>query len=527
VNVTATDTTKERSSTWRVQCLLAAALIVAYVVFLVWMSPATFPIATVFHGHMPYLADKPVGEDGFYMLTVADYIATQGKIRYNRGIEATGIQPLSTVVFAGVDWLVHRLHGDEWDFVRGVMLLGAVLFVLFALQIGRIAASLAPTQLADLVFTLAFLLVLTDYTLFRLFTYGLETGVYLCCIALCFASIERIAKAGTTSNSEVVRLGIAAGLAGVARIDFGLLFAILMVLVLAKRWICLVKAIACGAIALIIVSPWFWFLYRVTGSWVPSSGKAESMLITRAVAGVRLSKILVMAAAHIAPWSYGGMSGITTAVALVSVALLVWLFFSAPGRRARQASPLAFQLASLWLPGILALIAVYTVFFSSIQFYHRYESPLVIVTIPLLALLLAQLRWIQLHLVAVEAALFCLFAAWTVGGLHSGHVGNTQAIAAGYVRQYYPSAHVGAFQSGALGYFNRNVENLDGKLNMPAWTAAQQHRLPQFIDHEGIDVLVDWPSAIDQSLPQSYLQSEWQPCPVPLTGTESICLIRK
>jgi hypothetical protein len=43
------------------------------------------------------LSDKPVGEDGYYMLTIALNIAQGHGIAYNYSLPATGIQPLSTL----------------------------------------------------------------------------------------------------------------------------------------------------------------------------------------------------------------------------------------------------------------------------------------------------------------------------------------------------------------------------------------------------------------------------------------------
>ena len=54
----------------------------------------------------PFLADKPVGEDAYYMLTVAWNIADGQGIVYNYDHSTTGIQPLSTFVYAGLAWMV-------------------------------------------------------------------------------------------------------------------------------------------------------------------------------------------------------------------------------------------------------------------------------------------------------------------------------------------------------------------------------------------------------------------------------------
>ena len=110
--------------------------------------------------------------------------------------------------------------------------------------------------------------------------------------------------------------------------------------------------------------------------------------------------------------------------------------------------------------------------------------------------------------------------------LHTGHVGSSQYIAAGYVHQFYSGRRVGSFQSGTEGYFNRNVDNLDGKLNAAALRASREHNLSSYIDSANIDVLVDWPGYI-HSLPSSYLNREWRACSHPMPTVDNICLVRK
>lgn len=521
----------QRSLATRRLCILAAFIVVGYVVFLAWLSPATFPAAPAFHSRMPYLADKPFGEDGFYMLTVADNLATHGQLAYNRGLLTTGIQPLATFLFAGVDWWVHLFHGDAWDFIRWVLVFGALLLVLFAWQLARLAASLAPAIYADAAFALAFVLTLTDYTLFRLATYGLETGVYLCCLALCLECTRRILAAGRASLTHALLLGLAAGLAGLARIDFGLLLALLLAMLLFRRLISLANAALCGAIALLLVSPWLWFVHHVSGSWMPSSGRAEAALVTTTTFWPRLQVMFFTTAANIAPWSYGGLSPYARWETLISLAaiagLCAWLSTSAQGRLVRAHASVAFRLASLWLPALALLPVIYLACFSSLWFYHRYTAPLLVITIPLLAVTLAAIPSIRAHLPSIAMLLACVFGVWTIGALHTGHLGNSHSVETGYVRANYPAAHVGAFQSGELGYFNRDVENLDGKMNPAALLAARQHRLPAFLDQQGVDVLVDWPSQIHRDLDPAYLLAEWQPCPLPITGSGSICLERR
>lgn len=59
--------------------------------------------------------------------------------------------------------------------------------------------------------------------------------------------------------------------------------------------------------------------------------------------------------------------------------------------------------------------------------------------------------------------------------------------------QIDPTARVGAFQAGIIGYFSqRDVVNLDGKVNGAAYEAIRNRRLYQYVREQHIDYIVDW-----------------------------------
>ena len=66
-----------------------------YTFCLAGLSHVGFPKDMQCGDRFPYLADKPVGEDGYYMLTIAWNIAAGRGIVYNYDMPTTGIQPLS------------------------------------------------------------------------------------------------------------------------------------------------------------------------------------------------------------------------------------------------------------------------------------------------------------------------------------------------------------------------------------------------------------------------------------------------
>jgi len=516
-----------QSKNLRTACIAAALLLLGYATLLATLSPRGFPADPATHGVWPRLADKPFGEDGFYMLTVADYLATTHRLTYNYGLPVTGIQPLSTFLFAAIAVPVHAAGGDRWTLIRVLILFGAALQLLFAWLLARFAASLAEPTQRPLVFALAFLLLLFDLTLFRLFTYGLETGIYLVLLALCLVLWRRIVVAPREAPHRLrsfVLLGLAAGLAGLARIDFGLLFAFLLLWLLLRRLAALLEILLSGLIALVIVSPWFLFVHRLTGGWMPTSGGVESGLD-------RLVTWLLALAAHLAPWTYAAaIHPVTSAVAALSVLLLVLLARNAPALRARLASATDPTLRDTFLPWALAtggLTVLYALAFRSTFFYVRYFAPVLLVAVPLLALALAEQHLVRRRPLALFAALLLLFSAEDLATLHRPSFGNPHFLAAGYVLQRFPHVHVGAYQSGVIGYFNPNVENLDGKLNADAHRALLDHTMPALIDAHHIDVLLDWPTYLRDTLPADYLQHTWQPCPIAPPNPQDVCLIRR
>jgi len=477
------------------------------------------------HSFWPLLCDKPVGEDGFYMLTVADNLATTHRLVYNYNLPATGIQPLATFVYAAIAALIRLFGGDRWTLIRLVIIFGALLCVLFAWQMARFAQHFASSERRQLVFTLAFFLVLFDFSVFRTLVFGLETGVYLCCLAICMVLWNRVVANSPPLWRDVLLLGVAAGFAGLARIDFGLLFAFLLLYLLLRRRATLLQALSCGALALAIVSPWFIFVHSVTGGWMPTSGSAESELAWRGVN--RFEPWARAILAHLVPWSFAGsINWFSLTLGLTGLLLIGVLAVRACEFRATLASPVLRDTFYPWAIAIIALTLVYAGFFQSTFFYVRYFSPLLIVSIPLLALLLAEQPALRRRPEVFLAALVLLFSALDYVALHRGRTGNPHYPAAAYVYENFPAVHVGAFQSGVIGYFNPDVENLDGKLNAGALRATRNGSLGEFIDQEGINVLIDWPSYFNQ-LPQGYLATEWQACPKAPPNPQDACYIRR
>jgi len=180
---------------------------------------------------------------------------------------------------------------------------------------------------------------------------------------------------------------------------------------------------------------------------------------------------------------------------------------------------------------MVVLVPLYVTFFSALQFYARYTTPLHCAILPFLAVVfsasLAEMKRQEIAVRAFFVAMIASFALFAGVILHTGVTNSPQAVGAGFIQQYFDhkGVRIGAFQSGVIGYFNDDVINLDGKVNSRALKALQTNSLEQYIDATHIDVIIDWPSSIHGYLSEQWLTG-WQPCARQPKDT-SVCLVRR
>ena len=300
-------------------------LFLAYALFLALAALPGFPADMQAGRALPFLADKPVGEDGYYMLTVAWNMAEGRGISYNGGQPTSGVQPLATFVYAGLAWLVKMLGGDRWVFARAVLFYGALTQALFAWLTARVYTQLIKGVQGGWGAALVFWLALFNFGLFRAFTYGLETGLYLCLLAGALELTLRW-QGKTPGLKQTLLFGALAGLLGLARIDFGIILAVLLSVMLLRRQLRLWQALLAGGIALAITSPWFLYVKSVTGSFWPSSGGAQAALIEGANIALRARVMTEALLGHFSPWFYlnGGYMAAPAALGLAALAALVY-----------------------------------------------------------------------------------------------------------------------------------------------------------------------------------------------------------
>ncbi len=519
----------------RALALFSGIIVLAYGIVLAAFSNSGFPVAMKTGSPFPYLCDKPVGEDAYYMLSVARNIARGKGIVYNNQKETTGIQPLAAFIDAGLIWLARRSGGDEWVLVRLILILGIITHVLLAHVVGRISWHLAGEDLSDRTgaYALGFCLALLNFTLFRLSTYGLETSIYLLLLSLSVLMTFRISGAPLLPWRKVVLLGGLFGATALARIDFLVIGAIFLAVALFRRRITFGQAALIGGTALLFVGPWVYWVRSSSGSWIPSSGQAQSVFILSRSLLTRLGAMALSLADHMTPWAFEANRGFLIILGAASwVGVLVWLWRG--GREDMSgclfASVKKYPFFLEWAVSLSVLVLIYAFLFWARHFYVRYSAPVLILYLPILANLVQQRlkgsrKWVASGLIA---GMLLSFSATALMSFHVGAIGNSLTINAGFVRETFPSSQrIGAFQSGVVGFFNENVSNLDGKVDASALRHLRSRSMARFLDDEKIDVLIDWRSYVYSHIDRDYLESRWVIYPEKVPGDLSVCLVRK
>jgi hypothetical protein len=507
--------------------LLLVTCYVAYGFALALFSKAGFPSAMSVPPGAPFLCDKPVGEDGFYMLTVAWRLAEGSGLTYNLDKATTGVQPLATFVYAAIAWLVQLFDGDRWAFTRAVICFGTLTATANAWLLALNArTACARPELRPLTFTLALGLSLGSAWLFRAHTYGLETGVYLLLLSACMRATLVLPE--TPSFHRLVALGALMGLCGLARLDFGVVLAALLLAILVTRKLDLRSVLIIGAVASVTAAPWLLWVRATSNTWMPSSGAAQASTINLGNALDRMWATIAALVGNVVPWIY---TGARTAFVLAAVGSAAVLAALAVYRRSGwNIDPSSRTWLLLWSTAVGPLLIVYPAFFWATHFYGRYLSPALVIAVPVLACAGSALlgRSGSVPRFGTHAALAISFYAMMALTLHSGRIGNSHSVSAGIVqRSFSEPRRVGAFQSGVIGFFNPNVVNLDGKMDAKALAHMRASTVSEYIDEERLDVLIDWDSAFGPpNFSPGYLDHNWVRCSVTIANGASVCYER-
>ncbi len=470
--------------------------------FLLGLAARLFPLTDLQHR----LFWQYMTEDGYLLQTVARNLAGGLGMSVSAGtIPTNGVQPLFTFVSA---LLFKLVSGDKADGIILVTLVSLLIALLSTWLLQRIARRLfdelgLPSQLTWLAAALWF----AAPHIIRHSMNGLETGLYWLMMLLTVnywlaASRE---SASPLTLAEQLSLGVLLGLTFLARNDAVFFIAALLLSHLLVRPASsalkqrVIEALVAGATSVVVASPWLINNYRLFGSIVPISGKAESYGAHFGHNLLHVPATFIDSALLYAPIPSSLESNTTIAL----IMLLATLGIAAGVRTlAAYGHAITRQILLLTLILSLEISAYYGLMFGATHFMQRYFSvltPLLWISVFAWAARLAlrsQTVWLLPLFALLATGIASGFAVrdWQRGyalGTAQEHENVVQ-----WVQANVPDSDwVGAVQSGTLGYFHDRTINLDGKVNPAALQAKIQHgNVLDYVIHSPIVYIADWSS---------------------------------
>lgn len=475
-------------------------------------------------------------DDSFYAFKIAQNMAA-GKGMTFDGIHATtGFQPLYVLILVPIFFLFGKTLALPVYFALTLLAVLSMLTALFVYLICRRYVGRAASFFAAMVWI--FSPIVTKQS-----ANGLETALTAFMIALCsYYYLEKIRPAARPSTLRLLLLGLLLGLAVLSRIDT--LFLVLAIsldyLILLRR-----RATRSGGLlrlsllplgVLVVYGPWLLLCVSACGSPLQDSGTATRFLslayapmfnfggrslgtegpdlsFLQANLVYSLSALKVAPPVHVMFRSIektGEFFGATRAfhiagnilgfLALLAIARFMRRWKRDPKRRRRLE-------IGFFLLFCGTIFAAYSFYIFGAFFFLRYFYPLYMLACILLAFLAQDLLdWLpgrSPNMRRVAVGVFVLYAGFFSFFSYS----QAFRCSAGY--PFYDIARwvrthtetddtVGVFQCGTIGYLSdRKVINLDGKVNHEALCALKGGCLAEYIEQEGIDVIVDHENVID------------------------------
>jgi hypothetical protein len=446
------------------------------------------------------LPDAPMTEDAYYSLAVARSLAAGHGLTVDGEHWTNGFQPLFTVLVCAPIFVV--TGGDRIAAIRGLYLASFAIMILTALALAQIVYAFSSQseeqrRLRAYVTVLAYV---TSAQLWRFHYNGLETGWLIFMYVLAWLYYQRI---GTHTWLRSIGFGALLGLVILSRIDAAFLVVVVCAgeLLLADKPPSqrVLRAVAIGACALVVSSPWWLYNYYGFGSVMPTSGTAQRATGPELFGIGRMLRALSQVGT---PSLFLGRQEnaplVVARFALIAgLATIVVRAFRA-GQLPRyadldDASRRTLRFAAYFVIAYAALCLYYVTRSRATWFYLRYMAPLSIVGVLLLTFAISESRGLLRRLGLAGATALALqmvaFAALKHRpGTDSGSPYYNDQLS--LVRKYVPEHdRIASGQTGTLGYWREGVVNCDGKVNAEA--LAHIDHLQEYLDAEHINWWID------------------------------------
>lgn len=498
-------------------------IIIVYGIFITIFSISEIPKSfnrVFFAGPaMPFLYDKPLYDDSFYGFTVAKNIALGKGLTDNFGNYITGVQILTTIIQSIIYYFLNLLNSCQFVlvkfctekilsdqtlqtfFLKIIILINLGLLVYFCHLLGKIAIIVygGGQNYNKNLYFLSILIGCTSFYIFRLFTSGYETSLYLILISLFLLTYINVIKKKKKFLTEYIQLGFIIGLAGLTRVDFGFIYFFFLIFIFLLRKKFFKFFLFSGIIGFLIVLPWLIFVYYVSDSFLPSSGQQTLSLIQNYSEFIYRFKFFFSSILqNLIPTLFSGY-GTFLPVNLLNFLILSFIFLFIFKNKSYFKNIFKNKIVFIreFLLSIIFLFLFYFLFSKAIVYYSRYLSILIIFSVPFLANLLCKI--IQKKIVnnlhkKIGTIFIFLFFISSIYSFHSSRMFTSLGVTAGVILNKYSNDKIGVWNSGIIGFVNKNVINLDGRLNKDV---ILHYKIfgnidNYLIENSEISMLIDW-----------------------------------
>jgi hypothetical protein len=479
------------------------------------------------------LPHRPFEEDTFFHLSVCRNLAMGKGVTIDGSTPTSGAQP-GTLIYTLAYLLLRETDNLETlRYVRVVALVGSLLSSLaiftcaFALFIKDKTNRLSLALLSCGLWTIS-------YQAFRTNLNGYETPFAASALLFSVAAYSwRISHTNNFLARDFI-FGVSLAIAIYARIDLGgwaLCSAVCFVFIsresLIKKFFSL---FIWSSTALLLTLPFWIHNINVGNSLMPISGKASAFQMTFHGFWESVRNCLQRGFNSIGefgfislylPYSTNG-NILGTFIGLIGVFLILSPVIFCNSIRQYFAKNVSLKIS---LPVVLFLIFIFSYYsfaHGSWWFMRRYMHPERAIFFTLSAFYILGISFliknsktfskfrykiININLLLILAISFAQFFL-TFGDTSS----NQMYPVSQWINRNLPQeSKIGAFQSGTLGYFCKNVINLDGKNNPQSLDAMMTGNGLEYIQENNIEYIVDWPSQIAKYLCYQTFRNEFEP----------------
>jgi hypothetical protein len=479
------------------------------------------------NGFFPFLTDKPLTEDGYYMLTVSWNLAQGNGFTYNYNMRTTGVQPLATLVYSVPAFIVQKFGGDKYDFTKAVLILSFILQLIFAVCIYFLVCSISDQPIKGLYFLFSILVVLFNFKVLLLFANGLETGLYLVLLSIFFLYWLKF-KEIQSEFIHTIGLGLLSGFLLLCRLDSVVILTTFYLLLLHSGKIKANRLVIIILIALMVYLPWQIYIWDVTGNILQSSARSQTGQSLFFDFQNKVEQYFTSVLQHLTPFLY---TGNIFEWLMIPLGILYLALFYRVYRRfnLNLFSTSSGKIFKMMVISFLVLVIIYFFFSSAAYFYIRYLAIIMILSFPIFVVDFAQI-YTKYRIIRVASIIFIITAFFIQAllYLHSGKSISKFSARAGYVKNNFSEdVRVAAFQTGVAGYLCENVLNLDGKMDNDALKSIESGNIESYIDKMNVDVLIEWKDFISVLLTQEYLVNHWKLYDDDIGDGRTVCYVRK